>query len=351
MVSTVIAAMLYAEPVALIFGPTTFSSLITQASTVFYLNHIAFDHYFRTHLSLLYHSVTTDIFLVIGIVIPVPSNLRRIHLIGNLNHSIMAQNPLSRRDLNVLEKMKDPESDPRMAVMIDPDLPKDPNVTDTSVYERVSQKEREIVLAIQQLEMELAGLRPSVSKEPTNEYRQCVHGLGQLISENPRYASARNNRAQALRRLYGDTMIQSERTDIKALVRDAGKQEISEAALVVLSDLDEAIALLTPKSLFVPISPVTGRTLSQAHTQRAAIYYMTSKSMRPDVAISLGGRKEEKWTKLDFESAASRDFALGGRYGNEIAKGLAVSTNPTAKLCGQIVREAMKKEYGPAFAQ
>lgn len=63
----------------------------------------------------------------------------------------------------------------------------------------------------------------------------------------------------------------------------------------------------------------------------------------------LGERKEVQWSKMEFEAAASRDFALGGRYGNEIAKGLAVATNPTAKLCGQIVREAMKKEYGPAF--
>ncbi len=35
----------------------------------------------------------------------------------------------------------------------------------------------------------------------------------------------------------------------------------------------------------------------------------------------------------------------------KLQRGLAVSTNPTAKLCGQIVREAMKKEYGAAFAQ
>lgn len=62
------------------------------------------------------------------------------------------------------------------------------------------------------------------------------------------------------------------------------------------------------------------------------------------------GRAEVGWEKIDFEEAASRDFALGGRYGNEVAKGLAVSTNPTAKLCGQMVREAMKKEYGPAFS-
>ncbi|GAP85531.1 hypothetical protein SAMD00023353_1302150 [Rosellinia necatrix] len=263
----------------------------------------------------------------------------------------MAQSSLSRRDLNVLDKMRDPEANPMTAVMIDSNLPKDPNVTDTSVYERVSQKERDIVLGIQQLEMELAALRPPVSKEPTNDYRQYVHELGHLISENPRYASARNNRAQALRRLYGDTMILSGQSDSKALIRGADKHEISEAALTVLSDLDEAISLLTPKTLFAPISPVTCKTLSQAHTQRAAVYYMTSKLIMSDVAISLGGRKEEKWTKFDFESAASRDFALGGRYGNEVAKGLAVSTNPTAKLCGQIVREAMKKEYGPAFAQ
>lgn len=37
---------------------------------------------------------------------------------------------------------------------------------------------------------------------------------------------------------------------------------------------------------------------------------------------------------------------MGGRYGNEIAKALAVRANPTAKLCGEMVREAMRKEYG-----
>ncbi|KAI1298634.1 hypothetical protein F5Y03DRAFT_259766 [Xylaria venustula] len=263
----------------------------------------------------------------------------------------MAQGSLSRRDFNVLEKIKDPEANPVAAVMIDSNLSKDPNITDASVYERVSRKEREIVMAIQQLEMELAGLRPLTSTKPIEDYRRCVHGLGQLILEYPRYASARNNKAQALRRLYGDTMILSGQRDSKALIQDPDTDETSQAALTTLVDLDEAISLLTPKNSFAPISPVASKTLSQAHTQRAALYYMTSKSIHSDAAVSLGGRKEEKWTKLDFENAASQDFALGGRYGNEIAKGLAVSTNPTAKLCGQIVREAMRKEYGPAFAQ
>lgn len=37
---------------------------------------------------------------------------------------------------------------------------------------------------------------------------------------------------------------------------------------------------------------------------------------------------------------------MGGRYGNEVAKALAVASNPTAKLCGAIVKEAMRKEFG-----
>jgi len=54
---------------------------------------------------------------------------------------------------------------------------------------------------------------------------------------------------------------------------------------------------------------------------------------------------EAQWTAVDFEENASRDFMMGGKFGNEIAKALAVSTNPTAKLCGDMVREAMRKEY------
>ena len=57
---------------------------------------------------------------------------------------------------------------------------------------------------------------------------------------------------------------------------------------------------------------------------------------------------EAHWKAIEFEEHASRDFMLGGRYGNEIAKALAVSANPTAKLCGEMVREAMRKEYAGA---
>jgi len=45
-----------------------------------------------------------------------------------------------------------------------------------------------------------------------------------------------------------------------------------------------------------------------------------------------------------LEELASRDFALGGRYGNKIARQLSVQTNPYAKACGAIVKEALRKE-------
>jgi hypothetical protein len=41
---------------------------------------------------------------------------------------------------------------------------------------------------------------------------------------------------------------------------------------------------------------------------------------------------------------ASRDFFVGGRYGNKIAQQMSVQTNPYAKMCGAIVKEAMRKE-------
>jgi hypothetical protein len=45
-----------------------------------------------------------------------------------------------------------------------------------------------------------------------------------------------------------------------------------------------------------------------------------------------------------LEEMASRDFFFGGRYGNKVAQQLAVQTNPYAKMCGAIVKEALRKE-------
>ncbi|TEA07473.1 Tetratricopeptide repeat protein 36-like protein [Colletotrichum sidae] len=262
----------------------------------------------------------------------------------------MSSTILSRHDVSVLDKIKDPESDPSTCVLVDASLPRDPNVTDTALYEIAIQRERDIVLSMQYLELQLAGLRPRSVADPVREYKVLLSKLDDLISENPNYASARNNRIQALRRLYGDTMLLAKAPATpQRLIESPDGEEVARQVQVVLSDIDKSISLLTPRTIYGAMSPQAAKTLSLTHTQRAAIYHTTAK-LAAEYPLNVGsGRREFKWTKLDFEEAASHDFAMGGRYGNEIAKGLAVSANPTAKLCGQMVREAMKKEYGPSF--
>ncbi|KAI3399183.1 hypothetical protein diail_7552 [Diaporthe ilicicola] len=264
----------------------------------------------------------------------------------------MASVSLSTRDLNILEKIQDPEFDPSQVVQVDESLPKDPNVTNVTEYERIAAEERRLVLAVQQAEIHIAGPGPKTDIDPLKTYEECVAGLSELISTNPSYASARNNRAQATRRLHGDGMLVSglEPSD-NPLIADGDSAERQSAAKRTLSDLDACISLLTPSGSYPRLSRQAARTLSSAHTQRAAVYHQTAKMLAKGGVLGVDPeRAETGWQKLDFEEAASRDFALGGRYGNEVAKGLAVSTNPTAKLCGQMVREAMKKEYGPAFS-
>lgn len=225
-------------------------------------------------------------------------------------------------------------------------------MVDPTLYDDIATKEKRIVLAVQQSELELAGLRPKTGADPVDAYKKCLSELGALLSENPSYASARNNRAQAIRRLYGDGLlvVRLEPSDSRLLSSSDRSARLS-AACQALSDLETCISLLSPTSSNARLSPHAAKTLSLAHTQRAAIYHQTSKMLARGGEVDIDPlRREASWQRLDFEEAASTDFALGGRYGNEIAKGLAVSTNPTAKLCGQMVKEAMKKEYGPAFS-
>lgn len=233
---------------------------------------------------------------------------------------------------------------------MDESLPKDPHVTDLTEYNRIAAEEKKLVLAVQEAELQSAGLRPKTGVDLIGAYKDCLAGLSALISAHPLYASARNNRAQVNRRMYGDGMLVSgAQQNDKPLISLEG-DERTNVASQTLSDLDTCISLLAPSSPQSRLSPHAAKTLSSAHTQRAAIYLHTSKQLMWGSIKIDAARREASWKKLDFEEAASLDFALGGRYGNEIAKGLAVSTNPTAKLCGQMVREAMKKEYGPAFS-
>ncbi|OAA63013.1 hypothetical protein ISF_04889 [Cordyceps fumosorosea ARSEF 2679] len=227
---------------------------------------------------------------------------------------------LSQRDMNVLEKMRDPDFNPAASLILDERLPRDPHLTDPDVYERTAARERTIVASLQALEAELAQSQDlDADERAVAGYREAVAQLSALVDEHPRYASARNNRAQAARRLYGDLMLLDVTTTSSGgaalpLILTPRREEKREAAARALEDLERSIALLTPAA---------------------------------PSAAPFTCRRAGRWQPA--AEAASHDLALGGRYGNDIAKNLAVSVNPTAKLCGQIVREAMRKEYGPGF--
>ncbi|KAH8674756.1 hypothetical protein BGZ60DRAFT_429734 [Tricladium varicosporioides] len=260
---------------------------------------------------------------------------------------------LTQHDIFVLEKINDPEASPEAPLLIDSSLPKDPNVLENALYQKVSSLERSIIASIQEIELQIAGLKPLTSQAPPlSRYLICVQSLDGLIQEYPKYASARNNRAQALRRIYGDGILVKsiEAAGIEEAVpldTSASEEQLVDISSTILTDLSTAISILTPRTPYMPLSPQSVKTLSQAHTQRGAFYHLNAKRLSlkgAELRID-SSREEAGWRTVDFEEHASRDFMMGGRYGNEIAKALAVSANPTAKLCGEMVREAMRKEY------
>lgn len=247
---------------------------------------------------------------------------------------------LTRHDLDVLEKVRDPESAPSSALLIDENLPRDPHILDKTVYGQLVACERACIASTQQLERQ-----PLPQEIVIDSYKACVKSLDSIIEEHPNYASARNNRAQALRGIYGDELLVAG-NDQDVQVKD----EQSTAIIKILGDLSEAIKLLQPTTPWLPISPRAAKTLSQAYTQRGAIFYKTAQVMSEKGIEVLEVPTVDKyshhvWTLSTFEEEASRDFMAGGRYGNEVAKALAVHTNPTSKLCGEMVKKAIIQDY------
>ncbi|KZF26803.1 hypothetical protein L228DRAFT_19001 [Xylona heveae TC161] len=254
---------------------------------------------------------------------------------------------LTKKDASTLDQIFDPESTPSPAINISSDAPDDPHIKDSQLLEELKKREKDaIVLLEKNVSSELGGkarVDPSI-------YKQVLDELSELISEEPSYASVRNNRAQLLRLQHGDHVL------VIAWSPTAAGKEKQQASIAetILTDLDTALDLLTPTSSTVSLSRSQARTLAQAHTQRAALLYTASKDAASHDMMKRQwrpvGNKFEGWTADRFEEAASRDFFLGGLYGNELSKAMAVHTNPHAKLCGAIIQEALRKEYAPGLA-
>ncbi|CAK4030872.1 Hypothetical predicted protein [Lecanosticta acicola] len=233
---------------------------------------------------------------------------------------------LSKADSKVLAQVFDPESSPnRPEVLVDPSLPPDARIQDQDLLSTLKAQEKRAIRVIEEYEKSRGTSSPS--KEAA--YLSALSILDNLISQRPEYASARNNRAQLRRWRFED----------RRLLFSATKSE----GLAAVHDLQTSISLASPGRPSEAVSPGQGKLLAQSYTQLAAIYHAGSKDLAEASSndIEIDG---EKWTGQRFEEEASRLFYLGALYGNEVAKALAVHTNPHAKLCGNIVKEAMRKE-------
>lgn len=215
---------------------------------------------------------------------------------------------------------------------MDPNLPADRYVSNAETLLQLKTRERAAVRLIEAFEtssQKLVSGRDSV-------YREALRLLDIIIVEYPDYASARNNRAQLARWRFGDRNMICQR-------RSAIDPERTKAVSAVVTDLEKAIALSSPVKPQDAVSPGQGRLLGQAYTQLAALYYAASKDLSSDDDMLVVCNNQQT-RDSQFEEEASRLFYLGGLYGNEVAKALAVYSNPHAKLCGTIVQQAMRKE-------
>ncbi|KUL91147.1 hypothetical protein ZTR_00836 [Talaromyces verruculosus] len=196
----------------------------------------------------------------------------------------------------------------------------------------------------------------SSSSTPTHILEQAIDDLSSLITEQPEYPPLYANRAQAIRLL-----IQSKTSNTNDTDKDAAifHPENKDLATRLLSDLSKAILLASP----VPTGPNRSTTsvslsqyrlLSNTHMHRGYLLLKAGKIRKeeeeegtirtqqtqrggPEQLLAISSRDQ-------LEEMASQDFFEAGRYGNEVAKQLSVGTNPYAKMCGAIVKEALKKE-------
>ncbi|KAI9367247.1 hypothetical protein BJX61DRAFT_335147 [Aspergillus egyptiacus] len=251
---------------------------------------------------------------------------------------------LTTNDSAVLQALFDAESSPSSAITIDPSLPPLPSSLNISAqeHEYLQSREREIISTLS-----------STPNPSIQTIQDAIEALDALVKSHPSYPSAYANRAQALR-----ILLETSPTSESAISREGQEQQEGKEPTTIfteqntpllstlLSDLGKAISLSKPPSPASPVSPLQARLLADAHTHRAYLLlrvsrYLKSKPNGEGVPANL---KEVGGGPEGLEEMASRDFFFGGRYGNRIAQQMAVQTNPYAKMCGAIVKEALRKE-------
>ncbi|CAG8174444.1 unnamed protein product [Penicillium nalgiovense] len=250
-----------------------------------------------------------------------------------------ARPSLTSNDSAVLQALFDAESSPSSGFTVDSSLPPWPpsvNISETDLAS-LKQRETDIIRKLQ------SNASPSIER-----VQSALDDFDTLITEHPKYPSAYTNRAQTLRLLV-DLIYTKEagsEQNTEGEISDAAlfAPETSQLCSCIFSDLGRAISFATPASPADAVSTTQARLLADAHTHRGYLLLKAARVKKAGSGDEEGPDRLRALSADHLEEMASRDFFFGGRYGNKVAQQLSVQTNPYAKMCGAIVKEAMKKE-------
>ncbi|KAH7073945.1 hypothetical protein BKA63DRAFT_44712 [Paraphoma chrysanthemicola] len=224
---------------------------------------------------------------------------------------------LSFNDARVLNALFDPETLPssvaksKDSAAIDSSLPPHPNISVSQISVLESQQNT-IVQRVS-------------SNSSTDEIESAIQELNRMVEQYPNYPSAYINRAM-LRRMKLESQIHATQHIFT---------QPPSAIEPLFTDLSRAIHLSLPStSATAPVSTYQAKILRTAYSHRAYLYLKAA-----ETETRLQGLE-----KSELEELASRDFAGAARYGDEVAREMSVRTNPYAKMCGAIVRNALREE-------
>jgi hypothetical protein len=215
-----------------------------------------------------------------------------------------------------------------LSILFDPESTSSQSVNISKLPQSLPGIQESLLPSLQTAERSSLSHLDSEDPSPT-DVRNAISGLNAIISQNPSYASAYANRAQARRLLLG--------SEIYTL-------ESADTLMEIFSDLSQAIELAAPVSPSNKVSPVQARVLATAHTHRGFLLLKAAKAVAEAGTLVAGPQELVSATREQIEEMAAREFATGGRYGDKIARQLAVEMNPYAKACGAIVKEALREE-------
>ena len=224
---------------------------------------------------------------------------------------------LSANDARILNALFDPETLPSSVAKsndtaaIDPSLPAHPSISPSQLSD-LDKQQNDIVRNVSS-NSDMAAIDDAIAQ------------MDETVASWPNYASAHVNRAM-LRRMRIEASLQETQTLFSAPAQDIE---------YLFHDLARAIHLSLPASSpSAPVSEHAARILRTAYSHRAYLYL---KAVETDTDLNGLGKSE-------LEELASKDFAAAARYGDEVAREMSVRTNPYAKMCGAIVRNALREE-------